>query len=135
LFKSILHTSISFPRIEIIPAGAVVDNLVEVISLNEIRFLELLEFLKKNYDLILVDSPPVMVVVDSLLVGSYLEGCILVLAAGSTTKKDAQAAKNILKNEKIILSGVVLNKVTQPEENYYYYNKYYREKYILKSTN
>jgi len=86
--------------------------------------------LRENYDYILVDTAPVLLVTDALLCTRFIDGYLLVVAQHSTTKKDAVAAASLLKDSHVNVLGTVMTQVTDFKEvgeggdsHYYYYEK------------
>jgi Mrp family chromosome partitioning ATPase len=76
-----------------------------------------------NFDIVLIDSPPVIAVTDATLLATRVDGVILVIKSGVTRIDMINNAIDQLKkaNEKFL--GVVLNqvKITPGDYNYYYY--------------
>ena len=74
----------------VLPAGRTPPNPAELLSSK--RFKELLDSLKENFDTIIIDTPPVMVVADPLIVASFASGVIFIVGAEMTSRYAAQAA-------------------------------------------
>lgn len=70
---------------------------------------EALEVLVEDYDLVLVDSPPLLAVSDALLLAPVVDGALLVLAAGVVREDEARRAKELLEGAGVALVGVVMN--------------------------
>jgi len=87
------------------------------------RMAKLLEFLKKDFDFILIDSPPLLAGPDAALLASIAEGTIIVLSAGRTSMEDAQRAKKILERAHAKILGVVLNHCEDGMAGYYRTNR------------
>jgi len=85
--------------------------------------------LKEEYDYIIIDTPPVGVVTDGALIGSYTDGTILVVASGNVEIEAAKRSKMLLTNVNANILGVVLNKIPTNDSGYYkyYYYSYYHE--------
>jgi len=83
------------------------------------RFGDLVEALKKEADIILFDSPPCLLVADSPILGTRVDGVILVNHGGKTRRKDAQRAVEELKRVRVNLLGVVINQQSGSLKNYY----------------
>jgi tyrosine-protein kinase Etk/Wzc len=77
--------------------------------LHEAATQELLERLKRQFDVIIVDAPPVLAVSDARALSSVADGTILVVRAGVTEPDDAIEAKTLLEEDGAHLLGVVLN--------------------------
>ncbi len=90
--------------------------------------LELFDECKYYYDTIIMDSSPIIPVSDSIVIGSELDGVILVVKAGDTKKNVVKRAKNMLVDSGVNLLGVILNNCGEVLP-YYYDHKYYGYKY------
>ena len=87
------------------------------------KMTTLVNSLKKDFDFILIDSPPLLAGPDSALLASIAEGTIIVLSAGRTSMEDAQRAKNILERVHAKILGLVLNHYTNGRTGYYRTNR------------
>lgn len=89
----------------------------------------LIEQLKKKYDVILFDSPPVVAVTDAAVLSAQADGIILVISSGETTRSAENRAKTLLNNVRAQILGAVLNNVKKEGRYssyyYYYYYHYY----------
>jgi len=95
----------------------------------------LAEFLSKvqfYYDIVLVDSAPVLAVSDTLFLCTGVDAVLLVVIAGVTPKQVAVRAKDVLLDAKANIAGVVVNNVSEALPYYYDY-KYYGAYKELKS--
>ena len=87
----------------------------------------MLEVLAAQADVVLVDTPPVMLVADTLVIGRVAAGALLVIEAGRTPIVAIQHAKDALIRNQTRLLGVVLNKFqpkASPEPGYGYFGYY-----------
>ncbi|MCI0340576.1 MAG: P-loop NTPase, partial [Planctomycetales bacterium] len=84
--------------------------------------------LRELADLVIVDVPPVGGAVETLVLAPRVDGIVLVISAGTTTKEEATEAKRLIENARGKIVGVVLNHATYESRGYYYYtvSKYYR---------
>ena len=80
------------------------------------------------YDYILIDCPPMGLVIDAAIVARYSDGIILVLESAKTKYRLAQDVKAKLEITGCPILGVVLNKVER-KHNKGYYSKYYGKEY------
>ncbi|MEW5947587.1 MAG: polysaccharide biosynthesis tyrosine autokinase [bacterium] len=85
------------------------------------------EMLRRLFDYIIVDSPPVLAVTDPLSIAAQCDGVILIIDSGATRKRDALNAKAELDAIAVPVIGAVLNKVTFEGSTYYKYLYYYYE--------
>jgi capsular exopolysaccharide synthesis family protein len=111
--------------ISMIPAGPVPPNPAELLSSHKMN--RILEKFQQQFDFVLLDSPPVLQVTDSLMLGQLVEGTILVVRAGKTTYEMVESGVKKLKDSHIHILGLVLNRVreSQSGNGYYGYNSYY----------
>jgi len=120
-------------NLNILTAGAVFPNPANLF--NSEKMDELLNYCRKRYDLVIMDTSPVLAVSEPSIIMPKVDGVLLVYKAGSTSRLALRRAKIQVESVKGpgSLSGIVLNNV-MPEvgvDTYYYYNKrYYGEKEI-----
>jgi tyrosine-protein kinase Etk/Wzc len=92
------------------------------------RAQELIENLKGRFDLIIIDSPPILATHDAVVLAKYADAAIDVLEAAKVTKKALSLTREYLANTQIPLLGTILNKFGKDHEGYYYnYYRYYSE--------
>jgi capsular exopolysaccharide synthesis family protein len=91
------------------------------------RLKELLDLAKAQFDLVLVDSPPILAVPDNLLLINALDRVILVVKACATSRRDLRKAQKALEQADARVLGVVLNQANPQDVHYYHrrYRKYY----------
>ena len=88
--------------------------------------LNLINSLKEKYDIILVDTPPVLVVSDALICSKFVSQYIVTVTFAKTKKADFEETMRQLKSDnKIKIAGVVFNKKKYKKDSYDYKNKYY----------
>lgn len=111
------------PTLFLINAGPVPPNPVELLGSD--KMTNLINRLKKKFDVVLVDTPPVLAVSDAMVLGPRLDGAILVVRAGKTPRDALRQAREKLDAHKIKGMGVIINQVQARELNYSYADKYY----------
>jgi polysaccharide biosynthesis transport protein len=122
----IIHKSISGEDISLITSGPIPPNPAELLGSK--RMKKLLDHLTNNYDFVLLDSPPLQSVTDSLTLSTIVDGTIIVVRAGQTTYDTIRHGLNKLHSINAQLLGIVLNGVslsTSGKEYYHGYYKYY----------
>ena len=77
------------------------------------RAREIFTALRENFDLVLVDSPPVLPVTDALVLSKYADATLLVVAAGQTRRGELQRAAERFAQANSPVVGIVLNEVTK----------------------
>lgn len=121
----ITHTNIK--NLDLLLCGPKPPNPAELLGSEAMK--NLIEYLQNDYDYILIDTPPVIVVTDAALLVSICHGAILLVSSGETIIEGAIKAKELLNNVKADLLGVVLNKVKiDKQKGYYSYYRYYYDK-------
>jgi len=108
--------------LHILTSGPVPPNPSELLSSK--RLEELLRQLQADYDFIVFDSPPMIDVTDSILIGKLVDQTILIARSGVSTYESLKQADKILKSINATLLGMVVNAVDEKKQKYYYY-KYY----------
>lgn len=93
------------------------------------RMTELIEELKGESDLILFDTPPMLVVTDASIMASKTDATLLVAEAGRVSREALQKCHEIITSARGKTAGVLLNKVRLTKATSYYYYYYYREYY------
>ena len=83
-------------------------------SLSSDRMKHRIEELRKEFDYVLIDSPPLTAYADALIVGRLSDGAVLVVEANATRREAALRVADSLKSSRIPVLGVVLNKRTFP---------------------
>jgi Mrp family chromosome partitioning ATPase len=82
------------------------------------------------FDVLVIDSPPILPASDALILAPNTDGVLLVIKAGELNRDMVGRAIEQLRNTKANLLGVVLNYVDTKREGYYkYYYKYYSKYY------
>jgi capsular exopolysaccharide synthesis family protein len=116
-------------NLSLLPCGPIPPNPAEL--LHSHRFQDLLEQLKKKYDRIVFDTPPVGAVTDALVIGPQLDGTILVTRARKTVRARARSVLGQLRSLGTRIAGVVLNDVDLAQDgngSYYAYAGRYEYK-------
>jgi polysaccharide biosynthesis transport protein len=115
-----------FDRLSLLPAGPIPPNPAEL--LNSAWTRDVFAWLRDRYDLVLIDSPPVLPVTDAAILAQYVDATLVVVAAGQTRRADLQRAAEKLGQVSARVVGIVLNKVTRQAGRYYGYGYGYAYK-------
>ncbi len=123
---NIMTTAPGIHNLHIITSGLVPPNSAEL--LNSSRMSEILNQAKDSYDLILVDSSPVLQTTDAVIISAKVDGVVLVYQVGEIARGALKRAKAQLENAKATVLGVVLNGL-KPDtgkdyKDYGYYGQY-----------
>lgn len=113
--------------LDIITCGAIPPNPSELLGSNQMKHL--VEKLREDYDIVLLDAPPVGSVTDAALLSTIVDGTILVASSGVVEIDSLKRAKELLLKVNAHIIGVVLNKLDKNSKgnSYYYYYYYYGE--------
>ena len=113
-------------NLSIVPSGPIPPNPAELLS--SPRFEELANAFAERFDWVLFDSPPVVAVADSVILSRLVEGAVLIVESGKTTRELLKRANRQLADVAAPVIGVILNAFDVRAEGYkyYYYYRYYR---------
>lgn len=117
-----VHES-SVPFLSIMPGGKRPSNPAELLSSQ--RFAELLEVLRAKFDMVVVDTPPLLAVSDPSAVAAIVDGVVLTMRLRRNVKPLVTRAHKILESVDANILGIVVNGVSQ--EAGYGYNYGYRD--------
>lgn len=111
--------------LDILPAGPNPPNPSELLGSDGMR--ELLDLAKNHYDLVILDTPPVLPVTDAAILASQVDGVVFITAHGQATFDAVARSKTQLENVGAKILGVILNRVPVSKRSgnsYYYYEGY-----------
>jgi capsular exopolysaccharide synthesis family protein len=115
------HPSIS--NLAIISSGPIPPNPADLLSSH--RLDEMVAQLRNQFKFIVIDSPPVLVATDPVILSVAVDGVLLVVRSGKTPKEAFVRARDLLASVKCRTLGVVLNGVDATGHDYYYSYRYY----------
>jgi polysaccharide biosynthesis transport protein len=121
LQQAIIPSTI-LPDLFILPAGTPPPNPAELLASTKMK--SILEELRKQYDHIVIDSPPTLSVTDAVVVSTTADAVVLVIRSGHTTKPALRRARDILLQVNARVCGVLVNAVDLNSPDYYYYYEY-----------
>jgi succinoglycan biosynthesis transport protein ExoP len=122
LWQHLQKTSVE--NLWLLPSGSLPPNPAELLASE--RMKELIAALEENADLVLYDSPPSLVVTDAMVLGSRVDGVVLVNDAGRTRTNEARMVVDEFNRVRVNLFGVVLNRIASSGSGYYH-NYYYED--------
>lgn len=111
-----------YPNLFALPAGALHGRMAE--AFDEDVFRNLLQQLREEYDLVIVDSAPVVPVVEPLLMAEHVDAILLVAMAGQTPVSIVRRMRQIIAPVAAKVVGVILNNATESLPYYYDYRYY-----------
>ncbi len=118
--KSIVKKSEFHPNLDIMLSGAIPPNPTELLMLPKVATI--FKELEKDYDYVIVDTAPSMLVADTILINKYADTTLYVVRAGYTEKKLLEFLNDYVKEGKLNNIAVIINYVDTA--NYGYGNKY-----------
>jgi len=122
------------PNLDVIPTGGRAKNPTQI--LNNKSFEIMVSDLRKRYDRVFIDTPPLAAVSDALVVLPLVDGSIFTIFFNKVRRKAAQAAARRLLDSNVTCYGAVLNGLNLAVSGYYYaqyYDKSYKDYYVVAS--
>jgi len=111
-------------KLNLLTSGPIPPNPAELIGSEQMA--NLLKVLQAHFTHVVVDSPPITSFTDGVLIASMVDGVILVVHAGKSSRQVVRRARQLLQDVGAKIFGVVLNNVNlRSQDNYYYYQSYY----------
>ena len=106
-----------YPNLSVITTGPIPPNSSEL--LGSARMKHLMDRLREEYDVVIMDTPPMLPVTDAVVASSLADGVILVVQAGKTRGGEVRHAQEVLEIAHANLLGVVLNRARRSVNDYY----------------
>ncbi len=128
-------TKTSIDNIWLLPSGVIPPNPAELLGSQKMK--KMMNSVKDGFDIILIDTPPVLAVVDAVVVAAIADGAVFVVKAGETTRKNFMKSVGELKRANTHIIGVLLNELKVGKGDYYYmdyYRSYQAEEYITEEN-
>ncbi len=112
-------------NLHVMPCGTLPPNPSELLGSSAMQ--QTLEGLKREYETVLFDSPPVIAVTDAAVLARYVDGVFLVVKSGHTSKEAAFRSYTLLNQARAKVLGTLLNsvKIESMYGSYYYYYHYH----------
>lgn len=117
-WKSVVHLT-NTPNLSVITRGRAVNNPSELFLTPSTR--NFLGELQSAYDVVLIDSAPVMAADDVATIAPQMDGVVFLLRANYTSARIARAALDLLYQRRVNILGIALNALTADSSEYYYY--------------
>ena len=124
--EAILH-GMHLATLDVLPAGPRPPMPSEI--LGSTAFDELLEQLRSSYDIVLIDSPPALLVTDAVAISAKTDAVIWVAQAGVVTRPQLDRAAELIERSRMPVIGFVVNRMDtrSADYGYEYYGRYYGE--------
>src|SRR3974390_1934426 len=117
----------AIPNLAAIPSGPLPPNPADLLSSHKLA--EAIAELRKKYEFVVIDSPPIMAATDAVILSVQADGVLLVVRSGETPKEAFTRTRDLSTSVKSHLLGVVLNAVDASAPDYYYSYRYYPYSY------
>lgn len=111
----------------LLPSGKIPPNPAELIGSDQM--IRLVKTLEAVFTHVIIDSPPIGSFTDGVLASTLVDGVLLVVHSGKTSRSVARRTRQILQDVGAKVLGIVLNNVNLREHDHYYYQSYYSDKY------
>ena len=125
-WRSVLLHKDELPLLDILPVGPPSRRAADLVGSG---LGSILEEASGEYDLVILDSPPLLGFPEPLQMAAAVDGVIVVAVAGRTNRKALGSAVNTLKRLRANIVGVVLNEVHADSSDSYYYHHYHPKYY------
>ncbi len=112
----------AIPNLTLAPSGVAPSHCAELLASKGMR--QMLSQWRDRYDHILIDTPPVCLFTDAVVLGSQADAVLLVARSSFTTKHALRRARDLLLRADANIAGVVLNGVDSQYQNSYYFTRY-----------
>lgn len=122
--QKIIHTTTINEHLDFIPRGAIPPNPSELLM--HPRLSELLEWASNEYDMVLIDTPPVLAVTDACIISQYAGTVMIVVRYGQNTVKEIELGIQRFEQNNINVKGVIFNGVLRKTGSYYQYGYNYK---------
>ena len=115
-------------NLEVLPSGVIPPNPLALIESQ--RMDSLIKEFEWKYDLIIIDTPPLVIMADAVILGKMVDGILLVARAGVVDTVSGIAAKDLLARTRVNVLGVVINGViveNEPDSYFHHAREYYQQ--------
>lgn len=130
--SDVVHRDESVNNLSILTSGPIPPNPSEILGSK--KMVEFLNKVKEEYDIVILDTPPIGLVTDSAVLSTIADGVIFVTAVGQTDIEVGKRSKELLDKVNAKIFGVVLNKIPSKGSSYYKYNYYQYNDYYDDSS-
>ena len=121
-WKTLVKESPANPNVSVLPVGQMPPNPAEL--LEDGKMHELIEEAKEEYDVVLLDCPPVNIVVDTQIIAQWADRTLFVVRAGLLEKSALRELNEFYEEKKFKNMSVILNGTEMAHSRYYAYGNY-----------
>ncbi len=115
--SDIIQKSKKIGNLSVMCSGPIPPNPAEIISSQ--KFAEMIEKVKRYYDVILIDTPPVLLATDGLNLANHVDGAVLITASRESKKQDFMRLKEFVQQVGYDIAGVIITKSKIKRNKYY----------------
>jgi len=115
-------------NIHLLSSGPIPPNPAELIGSPQMP--QLLSLAESVFKYVIIDSPPISSFTDGVLISSLVDGVLMVVHGGKTSRQVARRTRQMLQEIGARIIGVVLNKIDLRSQDHYYYRQYYKDYYV-----
>lgn len=126
----IIQVSAELPNLHFILAGPITPNLVEFITEQHLAALFL--HVKGEYDIIIIDSSPIGIISDGIMLNDFVDNTLFVVRSGFTKKSMLEKAREIFEQNKMVNPSIIFNGVKKQNDSYDYGYNYKQYSYSSK---
>ena len=112
----------SYQGVDVVTRGSSIYNPSFLLSSD--KFVQLVEKFRGMYDIIILDSPPVLQISDYTHISKVADGCLFVVCHRQTTKSELLEAAELLSKANVNVIGAVMTRVDTKDPYSYYYGSY-----------
>ena len=124
--RDVITALADVPNLDVVTSGPLPPNPPELFSKSS--FAAMLEGVRKDYDWVVIDTPPVVSVTDAVICSRVVDMALLVVQYGGPRRQLIREALKNLRRSGVHIPGAVINRV-DVERSYYYYSSYYSSHY------
>ncbi|MDX8378393.1 MAG: polysaccharide biosynthesis tyrosine autokinase, partial [Mariprofundales bacterium] len=106
----------------LLPCGSYPPNPSELLMHED--FASFIDEVSSKYDIVIIDTPPVLAVTDAVLIGKYAASSFLLVRSGTTNKNEIKSALQTLERGHIKVDGAIFNDLPQKTSKYSAYSHY-----------
>lgn len=113
--------------LSLITSGPIPPDPGHIVESNKIK--SLIHDLEQRFDIVILDTPPVLATSDAIILTANVDALILILESGVISERALKVTKDLLKRGNIEPAGCILNKFTVKHSSGYYYSYYHKSGY------
>ncbi|HTK20287.1 MAG TPA: polysaccharide biosynthesis tyrosine autokinase [Mucilaginibacter sp.] len=122
------------PGLDVMSAGTIQENPSEL--LEKVNLDNLIDILRKKYDFVIIDSPPIHLVTDALIISRVTDACLYVIRQGYTLKEELDFINEVKNENRFPKLNLIFNGIKREKYGYgYNYNNSYYNTYTSRPKN